>query len=455
MSMNSIILLAVVKYIFLFIGDGMSTPQRMMAEAYSIKTGGGQLAMNTLPYQANTRTGSANATVTDSAASATAIACGEKTRNGMLGLDPDGQRLESVAEVAKKNGMKVGIVTTVAIAHATPAGFYAHRKSRGKYYQIGLDLISSGFDYFAGGGFFGCEDDRDDPEYRGNIFDLANDAGYSIVRTREEWEELKPGSRSLCILGSSSLPFDIDHSGDTPRLHEIVEKGIELLDGPNGFFMMCEGGKIDYACHANDAATAIRDVLALDLAVKSALEFQRKHPDETLVIITGDHETGGLALGLGGDGSGGPGAKIGKLAAQKISVESFSSEIKKFISKRSKSHVCFDDAKPLLAERFGLDDLNEKETAALVKAFEKDVKNVKSRLKDTTAHDIKRRYVFAQAVKDVMTARVGIAWSTHSHTSLPTFTTAKGAGADILVGMLDNTEIGIRLKGLIAGKDCK
>jgi alkaline phosphatase len=102
-----------------------------------------------------------------------------------------------------------------------------------------------------------------------------------------------------------------------------------------------------------------------------------------------------------------------------------------------------------------MDDLNEKETAALVKAFEKDVKNVKSRLKDTTAHDIKRRYVFAQAVKDVMTARVGIAWSTHSHTSLPTFTTAKGAGADILVGMLDNTEISIRLKGLIAGKDCK
>ena len=455
MSINSILLIAVIKYIFLFIGDGMSTPQRMMAEDFSIKSGGGRLAMNTLPYQANTRTRSANASVTDSAASATAIACGEKTNNGMLGLAPDGRRLETVAEAAKKKGMKVGIITTVAIAHATPAGFYAHRKSRGKYYQIGLDLIASGFDYFAGGGFFGCEDDRDDPEYRGNIFELANDAGYAIVRTREEWQALKPGSRSLCVLGSSSLPFDIDHTGSQPRLHEIVEKGIELLDGPNGFFMMCEGGKIDYACHANDAATAIRDVLSLDRAVKSALAFQEKHPQETLIIVTGDHETGGLALGLGGDGSGGPGAKIGKLAAQKISVESFSSEIKKFISKRVKDMICFDDVRGLLAERFGLDDLNEKETDLLVKAFEQDVKNVKSRLEDTTAHDIKRKYVFAQAVKNVITARVGIAWSTHSHTSLPTFTTAKGAGAEILVGMLDNTDIGIRLKELLSGKNAR
>jgi alkaline phosphatase len=450
--MNSIILLAIVKYIFLFIGDGMSTPQRMMTEAYSVKTGCGPLAMNTLPYQANTRTGSANATVTDSAASATAIACGEKTRNGILGLAPDGRRLESVAEVAKKRGMKVGIVTTVAIVHATPAGFYAHRQRRGKYYQIGLDLVASGFDYFAGGWYFGCEDDRDDPEYRGNVFELAGDAGYTLSYNRETWEALKPGSRSICVFGSSSLPFDIDHSGDTPRLYELVEKGIELLDGPDGFFIMCEGGKIDYACHANDAATAIQDVLALDRAVKSALAFQEKHPDETLIITTGDHETGGLALGLGGDGSGGPGAKIGKLAAQKISVESFSSEIKKFIAKKK---VVFDDVRPLLAERFGLEDLNEKETALLVKAFDQDVKNVKARLKDTTAHDLKRRYVFAQAVKDVITARVGIAWSTHSHTALPTFTTAKGAGAEILVGMLDNTEIGIRLKKLISGKECR
>ena len=119
------------KYIFLFIGDGMSTPQRMVAEEFARVTGYGELAMNTLPYQANTRTKSANSIITDSAAAATAIASGEKTNNGMLGILPDGTPVVSVAEIAKKRGMKVGIASTVTVVHATPAGFYAHRKNRG------------------------------------------------------------------------------------------------------------------------------------------------------------------------------------------------------------------------------------------------------------------------------------------------------------------------------------
>lgn len=448
MSINSIVLIAVIKYIFLFIGDGMSTPQRMVAEEFSLKTGGGRLAMNTFPYRADTKTRSANALVTDSAASATAIACGEKTDNGMLGVAPDGRRLESVAEVAKKSGMKVGIITSVAIAHATPAGFYAHRRSRSQYYQIGLDLVSSGFDYFAGAGLFGCQDDRDDPEFRGNIFDLAHDAGYVVARSQKEWRDLKPGCRSWSIFGgNSSMKFDIDNDGREARLHELLEKGIELLDNPKGFFIMCEGGKIDYAGHANDAATNLRDVLALDRAVKSAMAFQDKHPDETLIITTGDHETGGMSMGFAGSGSG---MKLEKLALQKISTELFSSEIKSFISKRAKSKVAFEDVRPLLAKRFGLDDLDEKEVETLTRAFDKDVTNVRSRLQDTTAHDVRRRYVFAQEVKNVLSARAGIGWTTHSHTALPTMTTAKGPGAEILEGMCDNTEIGIRLKKLIA-----
>ena len=140
------------KYVFVFIGDGMSTPQRMVADEFSRESGRGPLAMNSLPYQSTTRTRAANALITDSAAAATAIACGEKANNCSLGVAPDGTRLESVAEVAHKKGMKVGIMTTVTIVHATPAGFYAHRKSRGEYYNIALDLIDSGFEFFAGGG---------------------------------------------------------------------------------------------------------------------------------------------------------------------------------------------------------------------------------------------------------------------------------------------------------------
>ena len=449
MSTSSVIILAVLKYIFLFIGDGMSTPQRMVAEEYSVKTGGGRLAMNLLPYQVNTRTRSANSIVTDSAAAATAIACGEKTNNGMLGQTPDGRRLESVAEVAKKAGMKVGIMTTVAIAHATPAGFYAHRRSRGQYYQIGLDLVASGFDHFAGAGLFGCQDDRDDPEFCGNIFELAHDAGYAVTRTRKEWQALKPGGRSWSVFGgNSAMRFDIDNDGGgEAKLHEMLEKGIELLDNPKGFFIMCEGGKIDYAGHANDAAANLRDVLALDRAVKSALKFQDRHPDETLIITTGDHETGGMSMGFAGAGYS---FKVEKFSKQKVSVEEFSSEIKRFISKRAGEKLSLDDVKPLLKERFGLEDLSKSETEKLGEAFAKDVHNVKSRLKDTTAHDVRRLYVFAQTVKNVLAARAGVGWSTHSHTALPTLTTAKGPGAEILVGMTDNTDIGIRLKKLIA-----
>ena len=445
--------------VILFIGDGMSTPQRMVAEEFARLTGRGDLAMNALPYQANTRTRSANSIITDSAAAATAIACGEKTNNGMLGVRPDGSRLESVAEVAKKVGKKVGIVTTVTVVHATPGGFYAHNKNRGRSYQIALDLVASGFDYFAAGGVYDKFDDVKDPLYRGNVFDLARKAGYTVsIDDRAGWSALKPGSKSWSVFGASGMQFSIDADGSQPKLAELVAKGIEVLDNPNGFFLMCEGGKVDYAGHANDAATDLQEVMALDDAVKVALAFQEKRPDETLVIVTGDHETGGLSMGFAGTGGA---FKVELLANQKVSVEKFSGDIKKLISER-KGEIAFDEAKPILAEKFGFvfgkPDGEKKDpmliTAAeektLAEAFAKDVENVRAKLADTTAHDVARRYVFAQAVKNVLGAHAGIGWSSGSHTALPTLTTAKGPGAEILVDMKENTDLGKRLKGLLS-----
>ncbi len=223
------------KHVFLFIGDGMSLPQRMLAEKE------GPLAMNTLPFQAPTRTSSASDYVTDSAAAATAIACGVKTRNGSVGLDPEGKRLVSCAELAKKAGKKVGILTTVPITHATPAGFYAHRESRKMTKEIEADRLASGFDFFAG---------------------------------HAEASLKNPG----------------------PALADLVRKALAALEGPEGFFLMAEGGLIDWAGHANDTEALIRETRAFDDAVKVALEFLEKHPDDTLVIVTGDHETGGLTL---------------------------------------------------------------------------------------------------------------------------------------------------------------
>ena len=448
------------KYVFVFIGDGMSTPQRMVAEEFAEKAGHGELAMNRLPYQVNTRTRSANSIITDSAAAATAIACGVKTNNGMLGVLPDGTEVESVAEVAKKSGMKVGILTTTAINHATPSGFYAHRKSRSEGYRIGLDLVASGFDYFAGGGFNGREDYRSDSQYRGNIYDLARDAGYTVVTNVAAWSALRPGSKALCTFASGHLGFSIDRDpAIQPSLAELVTKGIELLDNPAGFFMMCEGGTLDFAGHANDAATNLRDAIALDAAVKVALAFAEKHPRETLVIATGDHETGGLSMGFVGTGGK---FYVERLACQKCSTEKFSSMIKEKL--RNNINLTFDEVRPLVAEKYGLVFNGDKsnpmavtpdEVKMLKAALEKDRAYVRTKLADTTAHDAKRRYVFASTARGILAAHAGVGWSSGSHTALPTLTTAKGAGADIIVGMTENADIGIRLKKLLGASSAK
>ena len=453
-------LAAAPRYVFMFIGDGMSTPQRMVAEDFARRTGRGAMAMNHLPYQANTRTCSANAIITDSAAAATAIACGEKTNNGMVGVDPETNRLVSVAEVAKRRGMKVGIVTTVTIVHATPAGFYAHCARRGRSYSIALDLVDSGFDYFAGSGVYDKFDDRGAPEYRGNVFDLARQAGYTVsIDDRDAWAALKPGSKSWSVFGSSGMQFAIDADGSEPTLAELVAKGIEVLDGPAGFFLMCEGGRVDYAGHANDAAANLRDVLALDDAVKVALAFQSRHPDDTLVITTGDHETGGLSMGFAGIGGR---FRVELLDRQRISAQAYSEQVKKMIRDRL-CDIAFDDMKPSLREKFGFAfpgdvadgkdpiRLSGADVKALSDAFYADVRRVRARVKDTTAHDVARRYVFAQTAKNVLNAHAGVGWSSGSHTALPTFTTAKGPGAEMLVGMEENVDIGRRLKRLLGG----
>lgn len=447
------------KYIFLFIGDGMATPQRMVADEYSRVTGNGPLVMNQLPYHSVTRTRAANALVTDSAAAATAIACGEKANVYALGTDPEGKRLESVAEIAHKKGMKVGIISTVPIVHATPAGFYAHRKMRTEYYNIALDLVNSGFEFFAGGGVYDKYDDKKNPNYKGNIFDLARKAGYGIYRSKSEFEALEPGCGKVWgIFAKDALGFVIDGDKGQPSLACMVSKGIELLDGPSGFFMMAEGGRLDYAAHRNDPATMIMETLALDAAVKVAVEFAGKHPDETLIITTGDHETGGMAMGFAGLGYK---LHVDLLSKQKCSTEAFSGRIAARIS--SEPDIKFEDVKKDVTDSFGLlfdgssaassgDKrllLKESEERELREAFEADVKMVRAKEAETRAHDVARRRKFAAAAKRLLSNHAGVGWSTGGHTALPTMTTAKGCGAEKFIGFLENSDIALILKSLL------
>lgn len=445
------------KYVFLFIGDGMSTPQRMVAQEFAEASGHGKLAMNLLPYQSTTRTRAANAIITDSAAAATAIACGEKTNNGMLGVTPDGTRLESVAEVAHKAGRRVGIMTTVTIVHATPAGFYAHRTSRGRSYQIALDLIDSGFEFFAGGGVYNKFDDRTDSEYKGNVFWLAEKAGIRLARDKATFEAFanQPGARYWGVFGDDALPFAIDGYGDAPSLADMTKKAIEVLDNDKGFFMMCEGGKVDYAGHANDAATSLREVLAMDEAVKVAVAFQERHPADTLIITTGDHETGGLSMGFAGTGGK---FYVELLAHQKVSAEVFNQRIRALLNERP--DVPFEEVMPMVTEGFGLIfektpetlknplRLHQPEIADLRQCFESDRAAVKAGKSETRAHDVRRKYLFAAACKRILAAHAGVGWSSGAHTALPTLTTAKGPGAENFIGMLENCDIARKLKAM-------
>ena len=450
---------AVPKYVFVFIGDGMSMPQRMTAEEFARLSGYGPLAMNALRHQSSTRTRSANAIVTDSAAAATAIACGEKANNGALGVAPDGRRLESVAEFAKKRGMKVGIMTTVPIVHATPAGFYAHRPNRGDSYGIALDLLASKFDFFAGGGVYDKYDDKAHAEYRGNIFELAEKDGFTIARDRTSFAALKPGcGKAWGVVSDCGLPFAIDGDEKYPDLAAMVSKAVELLEGPDGFFIMAEGGAVDHCAPAHDAAAVLREVISMDAAVKVAVKFMERHPSETLVIVTGDHETGGMAMGFAGLGYR---FQVGLLANQKCSAEVFSNRIARMLEQNI--NLSFDEVKPLVEENFGLvfdaakavtEEMKQLRLSAdeikdLEKAFRKDVEFVRARQRETTKHDVQRRRQFAAACRRILSNHAGVGWSSGAHTALPTMTTADGCGAENFTGFLENTDIAVRLKALL------
>ena len=424
------------KNVILFIGDGMSTPQRMTADEFARKTGSPELVMNRLPHQATTRTCSANSLVTDSAAAATAIACGEKTYNGAIGVNAGTNRIFSCAVAAKESGRKVGIVTTVTINHATPAGFYGHRKNRSEGYGLGLDLLESGFDYFAGGGLDG-HDNKKYKEYKGDVYALAKDAGYEFVRKDlAAFRALKPGAGKVWYVASDGpMPFSIDADEwkNVPTLAELTAKGIELLENEKGFFMMVEGGKVDWAGHANDPATNLREVLALDEAVRVALEYQKSHPD-TLVITTGDHETGGMSMGFAGTGYA---FYMDRLANQKCSSDRIGDYVRK------NAPASFKDMEPFLAENFGFDFSTQdtkKSPMALTKAERKSLEG---------AFDSKDAARLTTAVKNVFSHKCGIGWSSGAHTALPVLTTAKGPGAERFAGFIDNTDISRIVKELV------
>ncbi len=360
------------KYVFVFIGDGSgAVAQRNAAELYLAATSGAErpeearLVMNTFPAQGMNTTYDLSSVIPDSASAATAIASGHKTKSGVVGMDADAKvSYETISELAKKNGWKVGIISSVSLDHATPAAFYAHEASRKNMYSIATQLVNSGFDYFAGGQILQNEQ-KDKPA----IYDLAKEKGFTVTVGPDEFAAITAESAPVLAMSEkvdedAAMNYTLD--GTDISLAQFVAKGIDVLDNPDGFFMMVEGGKIDWACHANDAAASVLDTLAFDEAVAEAVKFYNEHPDDTLIIVTGDHETGGMTIGFAGTQYS---SFVDKIENQKMSYIAFGNKLAEYKETHTADDAKFEDVLPLIQEGFGLYVLTADEKAALEQAI--------------------------------------------------------------------------------------
>lgn len=311
---------SVPKYVFLFIGDGMGLNQVFLTEKYLDYFGKDSLIFLDPSWRFGlTKTDCADSfKITDSGAAGTAIACGEKTSFGAIGVDAKDQPMESIAEYLKKKNLKIGILTSVPLNHATPACFYGHEPSRSSYVNLIKDLSASHFDFFAGGGIIPKIPLEIANEYFNfkQTLEKLNENNYNLVLNMTDVSDRKINLPAVLIdtvitfqqknmnAGVDerfSLPYAIDFPEYKDRLALYTDMAITSLKNDTGFFVMAEAGKIDWACHDNDAATAVNEVIAFNDAIKKAYEFYLKHPQQTLIIVTADHETGGLTLGEGYD----------------------------------------------------------------------------------------------------------------------------------------------------------
>jgi len=443
------------KYVFFFIGDGMGLPQINSSEIFKGTLNSTdpmkleKLNFTVFPYQGLQATYSANTFITESAAAGTALATGHKTNNDILGQDPTKTvSFKSMAEMAKEKGMKVGIVTSVSLDHATPGAFYAHQPTRKNYYEIELAMVNSGFDYFAGGGLLAPNGAKKDKQ---NVLEIAKQNGYQVVNSKEGILQLDANSGKVIAInpvlaGDEALEYEIDRTNQL-SLADFTSQGIKLLDNPNGFFMMVEGGKVDWACHANDAATTVRDMLAFENAIGEALKFYAQHPDETLIVVTGDHETGGMTIGFAGTEYQ---TSFNKITKQKLSFEEFDKAIQAYRQTIGQGQANLADWLPCLAEKFGLTELTDYDKARLSDALAASMVEPKKRNTDPNSYLLYGTYEpFSVTVTHILNQKAGIGWTTYAHTGVAIPVFAQGVGGELFQGYYDNTDVAKKIMNIM------
>lgn len=440
------------KYVFYFIGDGMGVNQVQGTEIYLAelegKMGISPLLFTQFPYSTVATTNSATNRVTDSAAAGTALATGHKTKNSAIGVLKDQQTpVNSIGVWAKNKGCRVGITTSVTVNHATPAAFYGHAAKRTLYHEIGKDLYKTGFDFYAGSDFRDATD-PDNPSSE-NLYTMAEKHGYTLARGYKDYLKKSKKANKMILFQTEeaskhelgAIPCAIDRKKGDLALQDITRSAINFLskDAPEGFFLMVEGGRIDWACHSNDAATTFHEIIDFDNAIKTAYEFYSQHPDETLIVVTADHETGGFVLGTGTYE-----LNLQVLKNQKVSESGFT-RIVNNMRAQTNNQVSWEAIQQALKDNFGFWDKIELTTAqeARLKAvYDKSLKQQDMKLeKSEYAQD----EPIAAEAKRIINEIALVGWTSGGHSAgyVPVF--AIGAGAELFQERIDNTQIPMKI----------
>jgi alkaline phosphatase len=425
------------KYIFLMIGDGMGFPAVSVATEYKKASGAedAKLVMSSFPVKGEATTHPIQQDkITDSAASGTALACGVKTKNGMIAMTPDEKPRKSVAHYARESGRKVAIISSVGINHATPACFYAHQKSRSLYDDIGAEVAQSGFDFLAGEPLLGKKPERNREAIRA--------AGYRLISDREGVLAFNGEGRALI---EHAVPYRADLKEDSVRLVDLVRAGLKSVgNAAGGCFMMVEGGKIDWAGHANDFGSIAGETLEFDEAIGAVYEFYSQHPDQTLIVVTSDHETGDFKFN--------PDA-VKERARIAAAVD----------AQMHSAPVLDDKIKEWRAQKIGAAELAARSLQAcgVADATPEELAGITA-IADTLLHaagedersrELKKMYgsrnPLVIACQSVAAARCGASFSSFGHTSAKVPVFAIGPGSELFAGESDNALIGSRLIELV------